>query len=135
MPTEAQLERQRQTRAALVERCRKLAKQAHGPGLSIGVRGNELEAVLAALDEATARADACDAALSVAPKKGVKAKDDPRLVAAREVIAEAHVILSGQSALWGQPLLAALSDKCTDENRDVPAEWRAVIGESVAVTA
>lgn len=135
MPTEAQLERQRQTRAALVERCRKLAKQAHGPGLSIGVRGNELEAVLAALDEATARAEAAEAALSVAPKKGAKVKDDPRLVPYREVIAEGDVILTNQSALWGQPLLAALSDKCTDEGRDMPAEWRAVIAESVAVTA
>lgn len=117
-----------ESQAAHVGRLRRLAVQTAAKGMNCTVSGAEIRGVLAALDAATERAEAAEASVVEAPRRGRPPKDRDGSV--RELVAACAEVLSDRHPeLWGQSLPVALKAFCESQGTPLPAEWeRLMVG-------
>lgn len=104
---------------------RRTAQHTQGNGMGATVPGEQIRAVIGALDEARARVVELE---SAAYPVSERADGDTACV---DILVALNGVLVGKADLWGEPIDAVLTAWCVQQERPMPPEWKRLIAAVV----
>lgn len=103
---------------------RRSAHQTQAPGMRATVPGEQIRAVLGALDEARARITEFESGVPVA-------EPVDQDTACHQILTALNEVLTGRADLWGDPIDVVLTSWCKQQEIPVPPEWGLLIAAVV----